>query len=102
MFGICSGFRAMSEHTESLKVWRCKNCGGVEGASEGRCAKLALCRKRGAEEVEVIPADSPQVLSPEEVRLVVDRLGIGRTPEEMEGAKSLWKRLSEWAGGGEQ
>lgn len=38
-----------------LKVWRCKNCDGLIYATEGGCADLALCRKLGAEEVEVIP-----------------------------------------------
>jgi hypothetical protein len=82
---------------KKLSVWRCKNCGGVLGAIEGACAGFALCRKLRAEEVEVIPAASPQVLSEAEAKLVVERLGIGRTPEEMEAAKELWGRLNVWA-----
>lgn len=82
----------MSEHTESRRWTIRVDCGGVRSEVRGP--------DTGLEEVEVIPADSPQVLSVDEATALaymwmeMEAHGVG-IPDYLEATR---KRVSAWAG----
>jgi hypothetical protein len=73
----------MSEHTESLRVWTirvCPECGWQEldedhplpdGTPTTEYCLSCGARFKAAEEVEVIPADSPRVLSVDAAKTIL-------------------------------
>jgi hypothetical protein len=60
-------------------------------------SSAAALRGRGYEVVEVIPAGSPQVLSVEEARLWIKAHDFVLTDEEIQLAKAVAQRLSDFA-----
>jgi len=87
-----------------VKGWTlpiCTGCGGILGYKlDGGCTCDPSHAKTG-KNVEVIPADSPNVLSEEEALLLdrANREPEPSSPEELQAFTALLDRLTNWAEG---
>jgi hypothetical protein len=92
------------QSNEKVKRWTLKVC-PVHGPVERDHCRVVVERTKthtrychGEQEVEVVPVDSPQVLSVEEARLLDRATTMGReTPEQGRQFEALLDRLSDFA-----
>lgn len=88
-----------NERVKSWTLWICSACGGGAEVADDPTVCKTLCRTCGSDRepyrVEVIPANSDQVLSVEEARLIADNLGA--FANSYRDLAPIRKRLSDFA-----